>query len=183
VHAVSEPARVHSELTGCFVKTNPSRPLLAALTSIAACTLPAIVQAQALTVEQARTIVAPFYQALNAGNDAIALINQATSPDWMSCGGNDVCRSRDQVGASIAGLEKTIPDLKWEIKDVLVSGDRVTVRGEATGTPMGPFMGVPPAGKSFRIMSIDVHTIRDGKMARSYHVEDWMGATRQLSSQ
>jgi len=157
--------------------------LLAALTFFAAWTLPGVAQAQTLTVEQARTIVAPFYQALNAGNDAPALINQVTSPDWMSCGGNEVCRSRDQVGASIAGLEKAVPDLKWEIKEVLVSGDHVTVRGEATGTPAGPFMGVPPAGKSFRIMSIDVHTIRDGKMTRSYHVEDWIGATRQLSSQ
>lgn len=165
------------------MRTHASRPFLAALASIAASTLPGIVQAQALTVEQARTIVAPFYQALNAGNDAPALINQVTSPDWMSCGGNDVCRSRDQVGASIAGLEKTVPDLKWEIKEVLVSGDRVIVRGEATGSPVGPFMGVPPGGKTFRIMSVDVHTIKDGKMTRSYHVEDWMGATRQLSSQ
>ena len=140
------------------------------------------VQAQTLSIEQARAIIAPFYQALNAGNDAPALVNQVTAADWMSCGGNEVCRSRDQVGASIASLEKTVPDLKWEIKDVLVSGDRVIVRGEATGTPTETFMGVPPAGRKFRIMSIDVHTIRDGKLARSYHVEDWMGATRQLSS-
>jgi len=31
-------------------------------------------------------------------------------------------------------------------------------------------------------MSIDVHTIEAGKIARSYHVEDWMGAARQLSA-
>jgi predicted ester cyclase len=164
------------------MKTNAPRPFLALLACVAAWTPPGTAQAQALSVEQARTIVAPFYQALNAGNDAPALIKQVTSADWMSCGGNEVCRSRDQVGASIAGLQKTVPDLKWEIKDVLVSGDRVIVRGEATGTPAAPFMGVPPAGKAFRIMSIDVHTIKDGKLARSYHVEDWMGATRQLSS-
>ena len=143
--------------------------------------LPGAAPAQTLTIEQARAAIAPFYQALNAGNDAVALMNQATSPEWMSCGGNDVCRSRDQVGASIAGLQKTVPDLKWEIKEVLVSGDRAIVRGEATGTPAAPFMGVPPAGKSFRIMSIDVHTIKDGKLVRAYHVEDWMGAVRQLS--
>ena len=45
-----------------------------------------------------------------------------------------------------------------------------------------PSMGVPHGGKSFRVMSIDVHTIRDGKIVRSYHVEDWMGATRQLAA-
>ena len=29
-------------------------------------------------------------------------------------------------------------------------------------------------------MSIDIHTVKDGKLQRAYHVEDWMGAARQL---
>jgi predicted ester cyclase len=85
----------------------------------------------------------------------------------MSCGSNDTCRRRDQVAASIAGIEKAVPDLKWEIKEVIVSGDRVIVRGEATGTPIGAFLGVAHSAASFRVMSIDVHTIKDGKIARS----------------
>jgi ketosteroid isomerase-like protein len=161
----------------------PTRIRIVALLVSIAWFLPGAARAQTLTTEQARAVIAPFYQALNAGNDAVALVNQATSPEWMSCGGNDLCRTRDQVGASIAGLQKTVPDLKWEIKEVLVSGDRAIVRAEATGTPAGPFMDVPPGGKSFRIMSIDVHTIKDGKLVRAYHVEDWMGAVRQLSTQ
>jgi hypothetical protein len=43
-------------------------------------------------------------------------------------------------------------------------------------------MGAPPRGKSFRLMSIDVHTLEGGKMVRSYHVEDWIGAVRQLTA-
>ena len=44
-------------------------------------------------------------------------------------------------------------------------------------------MGVPHGGKSFRIMSIDIHTVKDGKLQRAYHVEDWIGAARQPSAQ
>lgn len=142
-------------------------------------------QAQnALTTEQARAAVAPFYDALNAapGKDAAALVERATTADFVSCSGNETCAPRDRVMANIAGFGKAIPDLKWEIKEILVSGDRAIVRGEASGTPAGPFMGVPYGGKSFRIMSIDIHTIRDGKVARAYHVEDWMGAARQLAA-
>ena len=60
---------------------------LAALLSMAAA-LPA--KAQSLSVEQARAIVAPFYDALNAapGRDAATLVLQATTPDWMSCSGS-----------------------------------------------------------------------------------------------
>lgn len=141
-------------------------------------------RAEPLTPDQARAAIRPFYEALTAapGRDAAALVLSATAPDWVSCGGNDLCSPRDKTAAAIAGFGKAVPDLKWEIKEVLVSGDRVVVRGEATGTPAGAFMGVPHGGKSFRIMSIDVHTVVNGKLARSYHIEDWMGAVRQLSA-
>jgi predicted ester cyclase len=136
------------------------------------------------TPEQAAlAVVAPFYDGLTAapGKDVVAVLRQATAPEWVSCGENDVCVAREQVIARIAGRHKDIPDLKWVIKEVLVSGNRVTVRGEATGTPAGDFLGAPHGGKSFKLMSIDVHTIEGGKIVRSYHVEDWLGAVRQLS--
>src|SRR3977135_2691209 len=100
-------------------------PFVILLASIAAWALPGATQTPALTAYQARSIIVPFYKALNAGNDAIALINQATSSDWTSCGGNDTCKRRDQVGPAIAALQKAIPDLKWKVKEMLVSSDRV----------------------------------------------------------
>ena len=136
-----------------------------------------------MTIEAARASVAPFYKALNAASakESPDLIRQATAPDWVSCRGNDVCNSRDEVIAGIAARLKSVPDLAWQIKDVQVAGNQVTVRGEATGTPAGEFMGAAHTGKSFKVMSIDVHTIEGGKMVRSYHVEDWIGAIRQLT--
>jgi predicted ester cyclase len=137
-----------------------------------------------LTEAQARAIIAPFYLALNAtsGDEVSALVMQATSAEWESCSGHDACRTRDKAIAGIAGLRKAIPDLKWEVKEVLVAGNRAVVRGEASGVPRGEFMGTSYSGKSFKVMSIDVHTIEGGRMVHSYHVEDWMGAARQLAA-
>jgi predicted ester cyclase len=137
-----------------------------------------------MSLEAARRGVAPFYKALNAefATDSAELIRQATAPDWVSCRSNEICNSRDEVIAGVAARLKSVPDLKWQIRDIQVSGNQVTVRGEATGTPAGEFFGAPHTGKSFKIMSIDVHTLEDGKMVRSYHIEDWMGAVRQLTS-
>ena len=135
-----------------------------------------------MSPEEARAAVASFYKALNAefAKDSPDLIRQVTTPDWASCRGNDACNTRDEVIAAVGARLKSVPDLKWQIKDVMVSGDQVIVRGEATGTPAGEFFGAPASGKSFRVMSIDVHTIEGGKMVRSYHIEDWIGAGRQL---
>src|SRR5262245_17657890 len=137
-----------------------------------------------MSAETAHASVAPFYKALNAefAKDSPDLIRQATAPEWVSCRGNDVCNSRDEVIAGVGARLKSVPDLKWQIKEVLVSGNQITVRGEATGTPSGEFFGAAPTGKSFKIMSIDVHTIEGGKMVRSYHIEDWIGAVRQLTA-
>lgn len=139
---------------------------------------------QAMTVEQARKQVAPFYDMLNqpAGKDLKALAEQALSPDWKSYSSEVDFKGRDAFVAQVGGFGKLIPDLKWEIKDVLVDGNRVIVRSEASGTPVAPFFGTPPSGKTFKIMTIDIHTIKDGKAVTAHHVEDWAGALRQLSA-
>jgi predicted ester cyclase len=157
--------------------------LFSVITAVVAAGLAASSARAEMDSEEARASVAPFYKALNAEFAAQSpdLIKQVTADGWVSCRGNDVCNTRDEVIGGIAQRLKSIPDLKWEIKDIQVSHKQVTVRGEATGTPAGEFMGAPHSGKSFKVMSIDVHTLEGGKMVRSYHIEDWIGAVRQLT--
>lgn len=77
-----------------------------------------------------------------------------------------------------------IPDLKWEPQEVIEKGNKVIVRIKVSGTPNSPkgkFFGVPTDGsKSFLMMSIDIHTIKDGKVINIYHVEDWATALKQM---
>lgn len=144
-----------------------------------------LASAQQLTEAQGRAIVAPFYDALNqpAKKDVPSLLASATTDAYVSCGNNETCNPRDRVAGTFAFFGKAVPDLKWEIKELLVSGNRVIVRGEATGTPAGELFGVPHSGRSFKTMSIDIHTVEGGKIARSYHVEDWSSVIRQLRGQ
>src|SRR5437867_7386549 len=138
--------------------------------------------APSLTVEQARAIVAPLYEALNepTKKDVPALLANATNPDYQSCSTNSDCLSRDQLAGVFTALGKIIPDLHWTIKDIWTSGNRIVVRGEATATPTGELYGVKPTGKSFKTISIDMFTVKDGKLATAYHVENWMAATEQI---
>jgi predicted ester cyclase len=128
--------------------------------------------------------IALFYDALTAapGKDVPGMFRQATAPGWISCGGYDSCVGREQVIAAVVGRHEAVPDLRWTIREIVVAGDHIVVRGEATGTPDGAFLGVPQGVGSFKVMSIDIHTIERGKIVRSYHVEDWFGAIRQLAA-
>jgi predicted ester cyclase len=56
--------------------------------------------------------------------------------------------SKSQAFRPVALLLEMIPDLHWKIKDLWVSGDRITVSGEATGPPTNPFFGIEPTVSS-----------------------------------
>jgi predicted SnoaL-like aldol condensation-catalyzing enzyme/predicted ester cyclase len=139
--------------------------------------------ASTLTVEQARMIVAPLYDALNepAKKDVKALLANAANPDYRSYSTNEDWLTRDQLAHVFETLGSVIPNLGWTIADIQTFGDQIMVRGEATGTPTGELFGAKPTGKSFKTMALDVFTVKDGKLASAYHVENWTTALQQIS--
>ena len=142
--------------------------------------------AQDLNEAQARAAIAPWYALFNqpVQSEVVKAVHeQRLAPDYQSCSGvlPGECWGRDQSMKVVGNFAKSIPDMKFDIKEVLVAaGNRVIVRGEVSGTPSGDLFGVPHTGKSFRIMAIDIQTIRDGKIAQTYHMENWLSALGQL---
>ena len=136
-----------------------------------------------LTVEQARSIVAPLYEALNqpARKDVAALLAKACHPDYQSYSTNEDWLSRDQLAGVFKMIGAAVPDLRWTIKDILTIRDQIVVRGEAIGTPTGELWGAKPTGKSFKTMAIDIFTAKGDKLVSAYHVENWVGALQQIS--
>ena len=135
-----------------------------------------------LTVEAAERIVAPLYDALNQPQkkDVAALLAQACHADYKSYSTNEEWLTREQLTDVFKQLGASVPDLSWSIKDIWTSGDRIVVRGEATGTPVAEFFGARPTGQSFKTMALDVFTVRGEKLASAYHVENWVGAMQQI---
>lgn len=130
-------------------------------------------------------VVKSFYsELLTTPADVTAdQVRSVVAEDWVS-----VPTPRGGAGAegfhkTLKGFGAIVPDLKWEPQEILQDGNRFIVRGKATGTPQGAFFGIDPAtGKSFEIMSIDIHTVENGKIVKSYHVEEWATAIRQLKA-
>jgi len=164
------------------MKTKPAAAFAAAIVALPL--LSGTATAAALSLDAARALADQLYQVVNQpdAKDVKALLSAAVTPDFRSYAANDSFKTLDEAVVGIAGLGAVVPDLTWEIKDVMVSGDRMIARGEATGTPLTDFFGVPHNGKSFRIMSIDIWTVTDGKVSSVYHLEDWAGAIGQLSA-
>jgi len=140
--------------------------------------------ASSLTVDEARRIVAPLYDALNepGKKNVAALLAKATNPDYRSYSTNEDWLTRDQLAVVFETIGSAVPDLRWTIEDIQTFHDQIVVRGEATGKPVREFWGAKPTGKSFKTMAIDVFTVKNGKLASAYHVENWMTALQQIAS-
>ncbi|MHA6326105.1 ester cyclase [Roseivivax sp. CAU 1753] len=128
--------------------------------------------------------VTTFYDLLsNPGSqDQVAAFQDAISDDWESVGNySGANKSSDAFLGQMGGFAQLIPDLDWDIQAMHQDGTFVTVRSRATGTPVAPLFGVDGQGRSFDILTIDIHELQDGKIVRTYHVEDWAGALQQLA--
>jgi len=134
-----------------------------------------------------KALVQKFYDQLsdpnNSDRDGLSKVYMAEN--WESTPQPIGGPGRQGFVNTLGAFGGMIPDLNWDVKEMLVDGNRVTVRSIASGTPNSPeghFFGAPTDGsKKFEIMTIDVHTIENGKMVRSYHVEDWATAIQQVS--
>jgi len=132
-----------------------------------------------------KKVVQTFYDFLSnpASEQHSVTFKNNVSEDWESIGDySGVNKTTQKFIGQVGGFSKLIPDLNWKVEQMIQEGNQIVVRSRATGTPQGSLFGVDGKGKGFDILTIDIHTVEGGKIIRSYHVEDWAGALRQLSA-
>lgn len=144
----------------------------------------ALVVTSSMALGDDKATVAKFYDLLsNPGAEAqVEAFEMATTDSWESVGNySGKNKTREAFLGQVGGFGQLIPDLSWEVQAMHQDGDFVTVRSRATGTPNAPLFGVDGQGRSFDILTIDIHELEDGKIVRTYHVEDWATGIQQLS--
>lgn len=140
-------------------------------------------------MKNVKEIVEQFYQkalTVNTESTPVDVFNSILADNFVSEGTvAELNKGKEQLIGQVGFFWKMIPDLKWEPVEIIENGNQVVVRSKVTGTPNSPegkFFGVPTDGsKSFETMSIDIHTVVDGKLVKTNHVEDWATAIKQVS--
>ena len=88
----------------------------------------------------------------------------------------------DGVAPVFAMLSNAFGSLEVIVDDVLVDGDRVGVRARMSGIHVGPLFGLGGRQAKFNIALHEFHEIRDGRIARTYHLEDWLAFFTQVDA-
>lgn len=126
-----------------------------------------------------RIAVETLYRAFNEQNPD--LVDAVLAPDW-----DDIPLAPGQAPGP-AGIKPIIrmlvaafPDLRVTIHDMVQQPGKIGVRADIGGTHLGELFGIAPTGKTVRFRLHEFHTVADGMVATTWHMEDWFGLFQQL---
>ncbi|WP_318388772.1 ester cyclase [Enterobacter sp.] len=126
-----------------------------------------------------RLAVETLYRAFTDKNPA--LVDTVLAPQW-----DDIPLAPGQgpgpegIKPIIRGLGEAFPDVQIVIHDMIQEPGKIGVRAEISGTHQGEFFGIAPTGKKVSFRLHEFHTLSDGLVATTWHMEDWFGLFLQL---
>ncbi len=90
--------------------------------------------------------------------------------------------TRDDVVTVLKGIADAVPDIHWEVDELLFDRDGIAVRAINTGTPAKEWLGVPASGASFKIVEYAVYKVRGGRFVQMTNLHDSAEMLRQLTA-
>lgn len=81
-----------------------------------------------------------------------------------------------RAGALLSAFDPYV----FSVRELVAEGDTVVAYWTNTATHSGSFMGIPATGRRLSISGIDIHRIRDGRMAEHWHVVEELQMLQQL---
>jgi predicted ester cyclase len=102
----------------------------------------------------------------------------------------DVSSFTDHLKAVIVAMREAMPDLHFEISEIIGEGEWVALHSVMSGTNTGPLRApllpengppmVPPTGKSIRVPHMHMIRMADGKGVELFHLMDTISMLGQL---
>jgi len=123
--------------------------------------------------------VQTLYRAFSEQNPD--LVDAVLAPDW-----DDIPLAPGQepgpagIKPIIRMLAAALPDVQITIHDTVQQPGKVAVRAEISGTHLGELFGIAPTGKKVSFRLHEFHTLADGLVTTTWHMEDWFGLFLQL---
>lgn len=117
-----------------------------------------------------RTVRRLYEEVLNEGR--LELLDEITWPDHVEH------NPFPQQAQGLEGLKQRASIVRaafnprFTIEHLIAEGDKVAVMWSNDGTHVGEWFGFPPTGKSVTAHGVDIHLLRDGRLAEHWDVVD-----------
>jgi steroid delta-isomerase-like uncharacterized protein len=80
----------------------------------------------------------------------------------------------------ILEMRKGIPDLHYEIKDLVITQNKIVAKTVVTGTHTGELWGIKPEGKRIEVDQINIEYVKNGKISEHWRITDELKMMKQL---
>ena len=126
-----------------------------------------------------RTAVETLYRAFSEQNPD--LVDAVLAPGW-----DDIPLAPGQASGPagikpiIRSMAAAFPDVHITIHDMVQEPGKIAVRAEISGTHLGELFGIAPTGKQVSFRLHEFHTVANGLVTTTWHMEDWFGLFLQL---
>jgi len=80
----------------------------------------------------------------------------------------------------IAAMRQGFPDLRYSIKDTVITENRIVARVTMTATFLGELWGMQPNGKKIEVDQINIEYVKDGKIYEHWRLTDELTMMKQL---
>ncbi len=77
-------------------------------------------------------------------------------------------------------IRLAIPDIRCEIEQMIVAGDRVVAHLRFRGHFTGRFGQIQGQGQTINFIATDIYRVADGRVAENWHIEDNLTLQQQL---
>ncbi|MEU0499724.1 ester cyclase [Nocardia sp. NPDC005998] len=130
-------------------------------------------------------LIETFYRGFSGDT---ALFDDVVTPDWDDIPlGPDQAPGRDGIKPLVTAINRAFADFKIVVHTIVDGradngNGLVAVRAEICGTHDGDWFGVPATGQQVRIRIHEFHEVIDGRMVRTWHLEDWLGWFQQVGA-
>lgn len=102
-----------------------------------------------------------------------ALARAALAADFVD---NTLPGGRPQGVAGVlkasGAFRAAVPDLRCEVRQMIVAGDRIVSHLHFTGHFTGTFVGKTGQGQKVDFIATDIYRVADGRIAEDWHLED-----------
>lgn len=110
-----------------------------------------------------------------------ALARAALASDFID---NTLPTGRPQGVAGVlkasSAFRGAVPDLRCEVRQMIVAGDRVVAHLHFTGHFTGTFMGKAGRGQQIDFIATDIYRVADGRIVEDWHLEDNLTFLQQI---
>ena len=132
-----------------------------------------------MSLEENKTAVRRLYEDV-MNNGAVDLLEDLAAPDYIE---HSPFPGQPE---GIAGLKARLATIRaglapqYALQHLFGEGDMVAAHWTMTGKHNGALMGIPPTDRAVEISGIDIHRLRDGKLAEHWHVIETFEMLQQL---